>query len=58
LSFLHYEVQDGAKRIELQYSEDERGVITKEEHQQISDFVALQWDVIQVDSFSEEEYLA
>ena len=36
----------------------EKGVITKEEHQQISDFVALQWDVIQVDSFSEEEYLA
>ncbi|MDE0151582.1 MAG: acyl-CoA dehydrogenase [Bdellovibrionales bacterium] len=36
----------------------EKGVITKEEHQQISDFVDFQWDVIQVDSFSEEEYLA
>jgi len=36
----------------------EKGIITKEEHQQISDFVTLQWDVIQVDSFSEEEYLA
>ena len=35
----------------------EKGVITKEEHQQISDFIDLQWEVIQVDSFSEEEYL-
>ena len=36
----------------------QKDVITKEEHQQISDFITLQWEVIQVDSFSEEEYLA
>ncbi len=34
------------------------GLITQEEHQAISDFITLQWEAIQVDSFSEEEYLA
>ena len=35
-----------------------KGVITQEEWKQISDFTTLQWEMIQVDSFSEEEYLA
>ena len=34
-----------------------KGVITQEEQRQISDFTAFQWEMIQVDSFSEEEYL-
>lgn len=46
------------KRIHLIKDEAfKQAVITQEEHQKISDFIALQWKVIQVDSFSEEEYL-
>ena len=36
----------------------QKAVITQEEFKLISDFTSLQWEVIQVDSFSEEEYLA
>ncbi len=47
------------KRIHLIKDEAfQKGVITQEELKLISDFTTLQWKVIQVDSFGEEEYLA
>ena len=36
----------------------EKGVITKEEHTQLAELEALRWQVIQVDSFTQEEYLS